>query len=176
MDGDAVFGDDFGAVKAVGDVLAGLQDGLGDDVGGLAEAPALEVGSKFDALVVAHLMTHDAADGEGGTVLGVAFELQHVFELDGAGDGGRCLDGDELDGVWVKDALLFKLSGDAVGGPVVGAAIDEPPHAVAMDGGFFVFGDGKHGLGGAGVWGEGEGVEDELAFLHAKLLAGGAGF
>ena len=89
VDGDAVFGDDFGAVKAVGDVLAGLQDGLGDDVGGLAKAPALEVGTKFDALVVAHLMTHDAADGEGGAVFGVAFELQHVFELDGAGDGGR---------------------------------------------------------------------------------------
>ena len=41
------------------------------------------------------------------------------------GMAGGGLDGDELDGVRVKDALLFQLGGDAIGGPVVGAAIDE---------------------------------------------------
>ena len=175
MDGDAVFeafaldrlalDDDLLAFEPVGDVLAGIDEGLGDDAGGLGLAPAFERGAKFDALAI-QLVAHVAPGDDLGSIGGVAFVSEDVFKLRPLIGrwGRRGDDGDELGGVGIEDALLLQLLGDAELAPVVVRPHDEPPDGIAVEGTLLVLGDGEHRLGRARFGNEGKGVHGELSF------------
>ena len=141
-----------GAFESVGNVCGWVNDGPGDDVGGLASAPSLEAGTVVDAGSV-ELMTHNAAGRSGFASGGIAFELENVLD----GEPGLFLTGScyrqSHDFVGIVNAALLELCHEVIIAPFADGISEEPVCRVLLGEG--IVAKRQHGVGSGAMVDEG---------------------